>query len=799
MPRLETFAVLGAGVMGARIAAHLANAGFRPILLDVVPRQLSEEEKKRGLTLEHPGVRNRIVRAGLEAAKQADPKAFFLPGYAERIRPGNFEDNLEWLREADWIIEAVAERLEIKQALLERVEAVRRPGAIISSNTSGLPLHKIAEGRSEDFRRHWLGTHFFNPPRYMRLLEVIPTADTRPEVLAAVSDFAERRLGKAVVRAKDTPNFIANRIGTFSMLNVLRLMQEQDLSIEQVDELTGPALGFPRSATFRTADLVGLDVLAHVVGNLRDNLPDDERRELFELPGFLLKMLEKGWLGEKTGQGFYQRVREKGERKILALDWKTLEYRPRQKARFPQLELARGAEDIGERLRLLLSSKDSVGRFYQQLLDDLLHYSAMRIPEIADTIVEVDEALRHGFNWERGPFELWDAVGVGLVVERWRQQGRRLPPLVESLTKAKQPTFYLRQDGQRFYFDLGRSRHKFVPERPGVLLLADRHAEKKIVRANPGASLLDLGDGIACLEFHSKMNTIGADILQMVQVAMEQLEAGFDGLVVGNQGPHFSAGANIMILLVAAQEGEWDEVELAVRSFQRATMSLKYAPKPVVVAPHGLALGGGCEFVLHSARAQVAAESYIGLVETGAGIIPAAGGCKEMVVRAVDAAADELDRLNRIRRVFENIALARVSTSADEARRLGYLREGDLVSMNRDHLLADAKQTALTLVRQGYRPPTPRSDILVPGEAAYAQMKLGIHLLRRGDRISDHDVKIATKLAYVLSGGALNPPQPVSEQYLLDLEREAFLSLCGEPKTLERIQYLLKTGKPLRN
>ena len=785
--------------MGARIAAHLANAGLQPILLDIVPRELTEEEKQRGLTLASPAVRNRIVQAGLAAARKSDPKAFFLPDYAERLRAGNFDDHLEWLREADWIIEAVAERLEVKQALLARVEAVRRPGAIVSSNTSGLPLQRIAEGRSEDFRRHWLGTHFFNPPRYMRLVEVIPTADTRPEVVEAISDFCDRRLGKLVVRAKDTPNFIANRIGTFSMLNVLRLMQEDGLTVEQVDELTGPVAGFPRSATFRTADLVGLDVLAHVVANLRDNLPDDERRELFVLPDFIQKMIERGWLGEKSGQGFYKRVKEKGESQILALDWKTLDYRPRQKAGFPPLELARNTEDLGERLRLLLNAPDALGRFYQRLVDDLFHYSALRVPEIADSIVDVDQALRYGFNWERGPFELWDAVGFTPVVERWRTEKRPLPPLVEALTKAKQHSFYLWQDNQPFFFDFARARHKFIPERPGIILLKDRRAAGAVVRTNPGASLLDLGDGVAGLEFHSKMNTIGPDILQMVDVALEQLQASFDALVVGNQGPHFSAGANIMFLLVAAQEGEWDEIDLAVRAFQRATMSLKYAAKPVVIAPHGLALGGGCEFVLHGARVQAAAESYIGLVEVGAGIIPAGGGCKEMLVRAMDAGADELDRLSRVRHVFETIALAKASTSADEARRLGFLREADQVSMNPERLIADAKQAALALVRAGYRPLAPRTDVLVPGETAYAQMKLGIHLMRRAEHISDHEVKIAEKLAYVLSGGALNPPQPVSEQYLLDLEREAFLSLCGEPKTLERIQSLLKTGKALRN
>ena len=785
--------------MGARIAAHLANAGLQPILLDIVPRELTEEEKQRGLTLASPAVRNRIVQAGLAAARKSDPKAFFLPDYAERLRAGNFDDHLEWLREADWIIEAVAERLEVKQALLARVEAVRRPGAIVSSNTSGLPLQRIAEGRSEDFRRHWLGTHFFNPPRYMRLVEVIPTADTRPEVVEAISDFCDRRLGKLVVRAKDTPNFIANRIGTFSMLNVLRLMQEDGLTIEQVDELTGPVAGFPRSATFRTADLVGLDVLAHVVANLRDNLPDDERRELFALPDFIQKMIERGWLGEKSGQGFYKRVKEKGESQILALDWKTLDYRPRQKAGFPPLELARNTEDLGERLRLLLNAPDALGRFYQRLVDDLFHYSALRVPEIADSIVDVDQALRYGFNWERGPFELWDAVGFTPVVERWRTEKRPLPPLVEALTKAKQHSFYLWQDNQPFFFDFARARHKFIPERPGIILLKDRRTAGAVVRTNPGASLIDLGDGVAGLEFHSKMNTIGPDILQMVDVALEQLQASFDALVVGNQGPHFSAGANIMFLLVAAQEGEWDEIDLAVRAFQRATMSLKYAAKPVVIAPHSLALGGGCEFVLHGARVQAAAESYIGLVEVGAGIIPAGGGCKEMLVRAMDAAADELDRLSRVRHVFETIALAKASTSADEARRLGFLREADQVSMNPERLIADAKQAALALVRAGYRPLAPRTDVLVPGETAYAQMKLGIHLMRRAEHISDHEVKIAEKLAYVLSGGALNPPQPVSEQYLLDLEREAFLSLCGEPKTLERIQSLLKTGKALRN
>ncbi len=798
MLRFQNIAVLGAGVMGARIAAHLANAGLRPMLLDIVPRELTADEQKRGLSLEHPDVRNRVVRAGLDAARKGKPAAFFLPEYADRIRLGNFEDNLDWLREADWIIEAVAERLDIKQALLARVEAMRRPGSIVSSNTSGLPLHRVAAGRSEEFRQHWLGTHFFNPPRYMRLLEIIPIADTLAEVVEAVSTFADQHLGKVVVAAKDTPNFIANRIGTFAVMNTLRLMQEADLTIEQVDELTGPMLGFPKSATFRTADIVGLDVMAHVVANLRENLLQDERRELFQLPDFIQKMLERGWLGEKSGQGFYQRVKENGDSKILALDWKTLEYRPRQKAVFPALELARNAEDIGQRLRQVLNSGDRVAGLYQRLLDDLFHYAAMRIPEIADGVHEVDQAMRYGFNWEHGPFELWDAVGVEPVLERWQQQNRPLPPLVKDLKHAHQRCFYLQKDGRPFSYDPQRGSHRLIPERPGVLVLSQRKAACAVVAENAGASLLDLGDGVACLEFHSKLNTIGTDILQMVQAAMQRLQSDFEALVVGNQGPHFSAGANLMLLLITVQEGEWDDLDLVIRSFQNAVMSLKYAPRPVVVAPHGLALGGGCEFVLHGACVQAAAESYIGLVEVGAGLIPAGGGTKEMLLRALDGASNDLERLSRVRHAFETIALAKASTSADEARALGYLRAGDRVSMKLDRHIADAKQTALDLVRT-YRPAAPRTDIPVPGETTYAQLQLGIHLMQRAGYISDYDAHIGAKLAYVITGGALNPPQAVSEQYMLDLEREAFLSLCGERKTQERIQYLLKTGKPLRN
>ncbi len=798
MRQLHNIAVLGAGVMGARIAAHLANAGLHPTLFDIVPRELSEKEKAAGLTLESPVVRNRFAQGGLTAALKGKPEAFFHKDFAGRVRVGNFEDNLDWLSEADWIIEVVAEDLTIKQGLLEKVEAVRKPGAVVTSNTSGLPLQKIAKGRSEDFRRHWLGTHFFNPPRYMKLLEIIPTPDTSLDVFRAVSEFCDRRLGKVVVRAKDSPNFIANRIGTFAVLGTFRLMQEHDLTIEQVDALTGRPLGFPRSATFRTGDIVGLDVLAHVIRNLKENLPDDERKELFQVPEFIEKMLEKKWLGEKTGQGFYKKSRENGKRVILTLDWKTLDYRPREKAKFPTLEMARNAGTIAERLQILLSGKD-VGPIYQTMLSDLFHYTAMRIPEISDSVADVDTALKNGFNWDYGPFELFDAVGVERVASIWKEQGRAVPPLVEALLASGRKSFYESKEGVTTCFDLAAKDARAVPVPPGVTVLTDRKEAGKLVKGNSGASLIDLDDGILCLEFHSKMNAIGADILFMVQAGVKELSENFDGMIVANQGRNFSAGANLALMLMGILEGEWDEIDLAIRQFQGATMSLKYAPKPVVVASHGLVLGGGCEFVMHGWQAQAAAETYIGLVETGVGIIPAGGGAKEMALRAADAAEDDLDLLNRIRHFFEKAATATVYTSAEQARAGGYLRDSDGITMNLARLVEDAKQACLGLIRRGYRPRTPRTDIKVAGEAAYTQLKLGIHMMQRAGYASEHDGKVAGKLAYILSGGALNPPQEVREQYLLDLEREAFLSLCGEAKTVERMQSVLKTGKPVRN
>ncbi len=794
-------AVLGAGVMGSRIAAHLANAGVPTLLLDIVPRALDEKERIAGLTLESRQVRNRIAAQGLEAAIKAKPPAFYLPEQARLVEVGNFEDDLARLAEADWIIEAVVENLEVKRALLAKVDSGRRPASVVSTNTSGLSIRALAEGRSEDFRRHWLGTHFFNPPRYMRLLEIIPGPDTLPEVLDFIVDFSTSALGKAVVRAKDTPNFIANRIGIFGALNTVKVMMDAGYTIEEVDELTGPAIGHPKTATFRLADLAGIDTFVYVAENLYANAPHDEKHDLFQVPDFIKKMVERGWLGDKSGQGFYKRVKGKADGDILVLDYRTLEYRPRQKPSFPQLEMARNISDPGERLKSLIYSPDRAGRFIWKTTSELLLYAAARVPEIADDIVAIDNTMKLGFNWELGPFEAWDAIGVAESVERMEAEGKAIPPLVRALLDSGKKSFYQREAGRHLYFDLASRDYREKPERPDVIILASLKERKKVIRENAGASLIDLGDGIACLEFHSKMNAIGADTVEMMNYAVKKAEEEFEGLVIGNQAENFSVGANLMLLLLEAQEGNWDEIDLAVRSFQQANMALKYSRRPVVVAPFGMALGGGCEITMHGARAVAAAESYIGLVEVGAGLIPAGGGTKELLIRCLDQAPDDpnIDLIPYIKKAFETIAMAKVSTSAHEARELGFLRESDPVVMNRDHLLEQAKQQALALARAPYQPPLPRTDIKALGEPGLAALKLAIHIMGRAGYISEYDAEIGKKLARVLCGGELSRPTEVSEEYLLDLEREAFLSLCGQRKTQERMQYILKTGKPLRN
>ena len=804
--RIEKVAVLGAGTMGARIAAHLANAGIPCYLLDIVPTSLNEDEKRKGLTLETPAVRNRIVLAGLDAAKKSRPAALFTPETARLITPGNLDDNIAWCGQVDWIIEAVAESLEIKRQLFERVETVRKPGTIVTSNTSGLPIHVISEGRSEDFQRHWAGTHFFNPPRYMKLVELIAGPKTHPDVMESLDEICDLRLGKGVVVAKDTPNFIANRIGTFSILNAMRAMQQLDLTIDEVDACTGVAVGWPKSATFRTADIVGLDVLVHVVRNIYESIPEDESREMYKVPPLVEEMMKRGWMGEKTGGGFFKRVKQAGESEILTLDWHTLEYRPKQKAKFGSIEAGKAIENTRDRLRALVGPAlegkggDKANQFLWQSLSGMCLYAARRVPEIADSIVDVDRAMRWGFAWELGPFEIWDAVGVERMAAALEREGKSIPPLVQQVLASPGKSFYESEKGTTRYFDQATSTRKEVKEPAGIIILKSLKERTPVVQSNAGASLIDLGDGVVCCEFHSKMNSIGGDIVAMIHAGIAKLDAEFDAMVIANQATNFSVGANLMLLLVTAQEGEWDDIHMAVRQFQRVNMAIKYAPRPVVVAPQGMALGGGCEISLHGARIHAAAECYMGLVEAGVGLIPGGGGTKEMLIRANEHAAggEDLDLYHALKPVFENIAMAKVSTSGEEARSLGYLRPSDSIAMNRDRQVADAKQTALAMVRAGYYPPAP-AEIRVLGEGFFAAAKLAIHMLLRGEFASEHDAVVARKLAWILAGGTITAPQIVSEQYVLDLEREAFVSLCGQRKTQERIAYTLKTGKPLRN
>jgi 3-hydroxyacyl-CoA dehydrogenase len=803
MLRIEKAAVLGAGTMGAQIAAHLANAGIPTLLLDIVPREPSAEEHARGLTPASKEVRDRVARAGLEAAKRAKPAAFFTSGAAALVTAGNFEDDLPRIKDCDIVFEAVVENLDIKRKLFERVEKFRKPGSVVASNTSGIPIRQIAEGFSEEFRAHFLGTHFFNPPRYLHLVELIRTEWTKPEVSCAVYGFLDQRLGKGVVVAKDRPNFIANRIGTYGALVTLGVLAEGGFTIEEVDKITGPAMGRPKSATFRTFDLVGLDVLTHVARNLYEAVPEDEEREAYKLPEFVEKMVGQGILGDKTQGGFYQKRKgEGGQKEIWTLDIASLEYRPPQKAKLPSLEAAKNIEETRARVKSLFWGKDRVGEFLWKTSSRVFAYAANRIPEIADTVVEVDRAMKWGFGWELGVFEAWDAVGVEKVVAKWKEEGTAVPANVRRMLDAGAHNFYRSEGGRDSFYDFESGEYKPVTEQPGVIVLKSLKERTGVIRKNAGASLLDLGDGVACLEFHSKMNSIGGETLQMLKTALAEVERNFVGLVVGNQGQNFSVGANIMLVLLGAQEEEWDEIDLGIRAFQQATMSLRYSPKPVVVAPFQMTFGGGCEMTLHADRARAAAETYIGLVEVGVGLIPAGGGTKEMLVRALDSIPEgvtEADPFPFVKRAFETIAMAKVATSAAEAKALGFLREEDSFSMNADRLVADAKQEVLALAAVGYTPPRQRRDVLALGNAALSTLKLGIHQMKRGGFISDYDAVIGEKLARILTGGDLNHETRVSEQYLLDLEREAFLSLCGMRQTQERIAHMLKTGKPLRN
>lgn len=804
MSRIEKAAVLGAGTMGAQLAAHLANAGIPVLLLDIAPRELLPEEAAKKLTLESKEVRNRIARAGLEAAKRARPAAFFTKDIASLVSVGNFDDDMARIADCDLIIEAVVENLDIKRKLYEKVEQHRRPGSIIASNTSGIPIRALAENQSEDFRAHFLGAHFFNPPRYLHLVELITTEWTKPEVACFMHGFLDGRLGKGVVVAKDRPNFIANRIGTFGAMDTIRTMLEDGYSIEEIDKLTGQAVGRPKTATFRTFDLVGLDVFTHVAQNLYDAAHEDEERETFIAPEFLKKMIGQGILGNKTKGGFYrkQKAADGEKQEIWTLDHASLEYRPPQKVKLPALDMVKSIDDTGERIKQLVWSKDRAGAFLWKTFSRTLRYAANRIPEIADTIVEVDQGMRWGFNWELGVFEIWDAIGVEKSVARMKEESHRIPANVQKMLEAGAASFYKTENGQKSFFDFASLKYVPVSEPSGVIILKAIKDRAGIVQKNAGASLVDIGDGVACLEFHSKMNSLGGDTIEMIGKSLREVEKNFEGLVVGNQGAYFSVGANLMLILLEAQEENWEDVDLMVREFQNAMMSLRYSAKPVVVAPFGLVPGGACEVTLHGDRVRASAETYIGLVEVGVGVIPAGGGTKEMLLRAMNSIPNDMadaDPFPYLKRAFETIALAKVATSAEEARGLGFLREEDRISMNADRLIADAKQDVLALAAAGYREPQHRDDIPALGLSALATLKLGIHQMKRGGFISDYDALIGEKLARILTGGDLNHPTRVNEQYLLDLEREAFLSLAGMRQTQERMAHMLKTGKPLRN
>lgn len=795
-------AVLGAGTMGTGIAAHLANAGIPTLLLDIAPQELIAEEEKKGLTLESRAVRNRVVDSLFEAAKKLKPAPFMLADNAMLISTGNFADDMPKIKDCDLVVEAVVENIDIKHKVFAEVEKYRKPGAVIASNTSGIPINQIAEPFSDDFKAHFLGIHFFNPPRYMKLVEIIRTEWTKPEVSCGIFGFLDRRLGKGVVPAKDRPNFIANRIGTFGMMATIHEMLAMGFTPTEVDQMTGKAIGHASSATFRTSDLVGLDVLAHVNKNLYPAVPEDEDREIFNVPDVIEGMLEKKLLGDKTKGGFYKKTKTaEGQTEILELDLNTFEYKPQQKTRFASLDAAKQIEDLPKRVKTLVLGDDRVGEFLWKTTSRVARYAANRIPEIADTIVEVDNAIKWGFGWEIGVFEAWDAIGVRESVERMRKEGQPVPANVEKMLASGAETFYKTENGQKVYFDLVGGEYKPISEAPGVIVLKSVKERTGVIKTNPGASLIDLGDGVACLEFHSKMNSIGGDTVQMMNFTIDEVEKNFKGLVVGNQGGNFSAGANIMMLLLAAQEEEWDDINMMVAALQRAVMRLRYSTKPVVTAPYGLTLGGGCEISMHGDRLRAAAETYMGQVEVGVGLIPAGGGTKEMTMRAMDAAKNvpDADPLAFLKKTFELLGMGKVATSAQEAKAWGFLRDSDSISMNGDRLIADAKQEVLNLDASGYVQPLERTDILALGESAQAAMKLALHMMRRGGYISDHDELIGKKLANVMSGGNLNHATYVSEQYMLDLEREAFVSLCGERKTQERIAAMLKTGKPLRN
>lgn len=796
---IRKVAVIGSGVMGSRIAAHFAGIGVQALLLDIIPRELTEQEQAKGITVDNPQWRNKIVNEALAATLKANPSAVYTKDVAKNITTGNIDDDLHKIKDCDWVIEAVTERLDIKQLTFEKIEQHRKPGTLITTNTSGIPIGLMAKGRSDDFKANFCGTHFFNPPRYLKLLEIIPNPETRPEVIDFLMDYGSRFLGKTTVLCKDTPAFIANRVGVFGFMAVFHAMQQLGLNIDETDSLTGTIMGRPKSATFRTGDVVGLDTLVHVAKALPENVPHDEAKDIFKIPAFIETMIANKWLGDKTGQGFYKKVKgEGGKSEILTLNLETMDYGPKQKSKFATIEAAKPIEDLKQRLVALYKGQDKAGEFYRMFHHMLFAYASHRIPEIADELYKIDDALKAGFGWEIGAFETWDVLGVKKVLGKMDEAGVKAAPWLQEMLNAGFETFYKTENGQRKYYDINSKSYKAVPGAGSMIIL--EHYDEKVVWQNSACKLYDIGDDVVALSWNTKMNSIGGEVLAGVQKAVSIAEEKYKGLVIANSGANFSAGANVGLIFMFAVEQEYDELDMAIRQFQNTTMRLRYSSVPVVIAPHGLTLGGGCEMCLHADAVQAAAESYIGLVEMGVGLIPGGGGTKELVLRAADRNIKEDVELNYLQQLFINIGTAKVGTSAHEAFELSILRRGtDSISINPDRRVTDAKRKVLSLYEQGYTQPIQRKDIKVQGRAGLGPLMAGIHGMWRGSYITDYDKFIAEKLAYVMCGGDLSATTLVSEQYLLDLERETFLSLCGQKKTLERLQSILQSGKPLRN
>lgn len=797
---INKVAVIGSGIMGSGIACHFANIGVEVLLLDIVPRELTQGEKSKGLTLKDMAVRNRLVNDSLTKALKSKPSPIYHQKFAQRIETGNLEDDISKVSGVDWIIEVVVERLDIKKLVFEQLEKHRKPGTLITSNTSGIPISFMSEGRSEDFQAHFCGTHFFNPPRYLKLFEIIPGPKTNKEVLDFLTGYGEQYLGKTSVLARDTPAFIGNRIGIFSIMSLFHTVKEMGMTVEEVDKLTGPVIGRPKSATFRTVDVVGLDTLVHVANGIGENCPDDERHELFQLPGFIHKMVENSWLGSKSGQGFYKKVKkEDGSSAILSMDLDSMEYRKNKKAQFATLEQTKSIDMVIDRFPVLVEGKDKAGTFYRNSFGALFSYITHRIPEITDALFKVDDAMKAGFGWEHGPFQIWDAVGLEKGLEMIEACDQSAAPWLKEMVTAGVNSFYMVKDGATYYYDLDKKSYLKVPGQDAFIILDNIRKTNEVFK-NSGVVVEDLGDGILNVEFRSKMNTIGGDVLAGLNKAVDMAEKDFQGVVIGNQAANFTVGANIGMIFMMAVEQEYDELSMAIKYFQDTVMRLRYSSIPVISAPHGMTLGGGCELSMHADKVVAASETYIGLVEFGVGVIPGGAGSKEMTLRASDIYRKDDVELNVLREYFLAIATAKVSTSAYEAFDFGVLQKGkDIVVVNKDRQIATAKAHAVLMAEAGYTKPIPRTDIKVLGKQALGMFLVGTDSMQAGRYISEHDKKIANKLAYVMAGGDLSEASYVSEEYLLEIEREAFLSLCTERKTLERIQHMLKTGKPLRN